>query len=243
MQSWRNSWFLVRFEMGRIGLGYIWSCLFFSYAAIMAAFVFDQISSLDKSDSITSNLVVDFYFLGILATSGFISMSRHYWGYWRSKSLTKKAMFLKSYPISAHATIQGKMLLMVLNILIQNGIFFLILWLIPSELQQMMSSMEFLEFILMWSGYSLVCGSTYVYMETSLRERHYLIGCIGIGIIILGVLGLMWSFDIHLVKVSIQFVQQYGVNSPLILFVLGAVTFIIMRIKSIQRLQSRDFYV
>jgi hypothetical protein len=243
MQDWRNSWFIARFEMRRTGLGYLWSSLFFAYAAIMSTFVFDEISSLVKSDNITANLVVDLYFLAILATSGFISMSRHYWGYWRSKSLTKKALFLKAYPISAHAAIEGKMILMLFNIILQNGVFFLILWLMPSGLHQMFSSIQFLEFIVMWLGYSLACGSLYVYMETSLREKHYLIGCISIAFVILGLLGLMWLFNIHVVKVSIQFVQQCGVWAPIILLIIGVLTCIMIRMKSIRRLQSRDFYV
>jgi hypothetical protein len=243
LKSLRNSWFIARFEIRRTGLGYLWSTLFFAYAAIMVTFVFDEVNSSVVSDRMTSNFVVDFYFLAILAASGFISFSRHYWGYWKSKALTKKAMFFKAYPISAPAAVEGKMILMLFNIVLQNGIFFLILWLIPSELHQMLASLQFMEFVLLWVGYSLTCGSFYVYLETSLKERQYLIVCIGIGIAILGLIGLMWLFKIHLIKESIFLVQQYGIWGPIILFLLGILTFITLRMKGIQCLQARDFYV
>jgi hypothetical protein len=52
-----------------------------------------------------SYLIIDFYFLCILGISGFAFASRYYLGYWQNKSFSKKAMFLKSFPISAQDTI------------------------------------------------------------------------------------------------------------------------------------------
>jgi hypothetical protein len=243
MQRLRNSWFLARFDLVRHGLGYILSLLFFGYASGMVALMFQDIDGKDASSFTGSNMIIDFYFLCILGMSGFAFASRHYRGYWRNKSFSKKAIFLKSYPISARDTIESKILNVIIHTVGQGGLFFSIIYFIPSPFQEMLSVPQFLEFIIMWFAYAFVGGCIYAYMEISLSEKAYLWGCIGIVVLFSLTVYLGWLADYPLIQHTIGWIQDYGIWAPLISLVLGAVTLIIFRSVGIRKINSRDLHL
>jgi hypothetical protein len=241
MKRWDNSWFLARMDIARTGYEYIGSIIFYSFAAVMVTILIDNIN--DASRHVFRGEIVDFYFLGILAMSGFISFSRQYRTCWRNKKLSKKAQFLKSFPISARDTIEGKFVLLGFHMLVQNGLYFLILFLVPSPLHDMLNTVQFFEFTLMWLGYSLVCGSLYIYMEVTLREKKYVLTCLSFVISIIMLLTLFWLLDIHVVKASIDLIVKIGALASLGSLIIAASAALVMRNMSIKRLQRRDIYV
>jgi hypothetical protein len=240
MHRFRNSWFLARFDLIRHGWGYIFSILFFGYASGMVVFMLQNSSSTDKSSFTGINLIIDFDFLCFLGISGFAFASRYYLGYWRSKSFSKKAIFLKSFPISARDTIESKILLVVIHVLGQGGLFLSAIYFVPSPIKQMLNMQQFLEFIIMWLAYAFIWGSIYAYMEISLSEKAYLWGSFWIVLFFMLITFLCWLADYHILQHSIDWIQHYGILAVLISLILSGFALITFRAMGIKKIHTRD---
>ncbi|QGQ98846.1 hypothetical protein EHS13_30180 [Paenibacillus psychroresistens] len=243
MQRLRKSWFLVRFDLVRHGMGYILSVLFFGYGSGMVLMMFQDMEGKDASSFNSANLIIDLYFLCILGLSGFAFASLYYRMYWRSKSFSKKAIFLKSYPISARETVESKIMSVIIHVIGQGGVFFSVMYFGPSPLQELLSVSQYFEFIIMWLAYAFVWGCFYAYMEISFSEKAYLWGCIGIAILYSLVLCLGWLADYPLVQHSIGWIQQYGIWAPLGSLVVSAAALLIFHRAGIKKIHSRDLYL
>jgi uncharacterized membrane protein len=162
---------------------------------------------------------------------------------WKNKKLSKKIVLLKSFPISAQTITESRILLFVINMMVQGALFYAILYFVPSSIHSMLSGAEYIQFALFWYGYSLVCGSLYTYLEVSLQERKYLYVTSSMIFIFLGLPFAFWYFNRHIVFSSIQLVQHYGLLAPLFSLVIGLLAITFFRAKGIKRLQIRDIYV
>jgi hypothetical protein len=240
MQRWKNNWFLVRFEIKQHGLGYIFSLLFFVYASVMVTLMLNDSDASGHSDFSGSHFIVDLYFFSILGMSGLALASRKYWGYWRTKSFSKKAVFLKSFPISARDTIESKLIHMIIHVFVQGTLFFSVIIFAPSSIHQMLNGTQFVEFILMWFGFAFVMGSVYVYMEISLTERTYLLVCIGIVLIFSIITLLGWWMDYPIVQHTMGWIRHIGIRAALISLLLSILFIYPTRALGIKKIQTRD---
>lgn len=243
MQGFKNSWFLARFDIVSNGIGYFWSLLFFVYASVMIAFMLQDTSGADDSRILGAGLIVDFYFICVLACCGFAFASRYYRSYWRSKSFSKKAAFLKSFPISASETMDSRIMLVIIHVLGQGLLFFSVIFFVPSPIQEMLSGLQFFEFIVFWMAYAMVWGCIYAYMEISISEKAYLWG----SFIIVGffsvIVFLGWLLDYSIVGRSIYWIQQWGIFVPLFALVIGGLAVLLFRSAGIKIINARDLHL
>jgi hypothetical protein len=240
LQGWKNSWFLARFDIMRHGLGYLLSVLFFGYASGMVALMLNETRNTDNSSFAGSYMIIDFYFVCIMGMSGFAFASRYYRGYWRNKSFSKKAVFLKSFPISARDTIGSKILLVAFHSLSQGGLFFAVIYFVPSPMHQMLNLPQYIEFIWMWFGYAFVLGSVYAYMEISLSEKAYLLASIIIALFFALITFLGWLLKYHIVEHTMGWIRDYGIWFTLISLGISMIGFYILRIQGIKKIHTRD---
>jgi hypothetical protein len=240
MQGLKNSWFLARFDIILHGLRYLLSILFFGYASGMVALMFNVTIAKDNHSFSGSYLIIDFYFLCILGISGFAFASRYYLGYWQNKSFSKKAMFLKSFPISAQDTIGSKILLVIIHTIGHGGLFFAVLYFVSSPIHQMLNLTQFIEFMLMWLGYAFVWGSLYAYMEISFSEKAYLLGSIALGLFFVLAACLGQLTEYHIVEHSMVWIRDYGIGVTLISLGISILSLFVFRTLGINKIHKRD---
>jgi hypothetical protein len=237
LQGLKNSWFLARFDIIRHGLGYLLSVLFFGYASIMVTLMLNETTN---KDHLGSYILIDLYFICVLGISGFAFASRYYWGYWWNKSFSKKATLLKSFPISARDTIGSKMLLVIIHTIGHGGLFFVLLYFLPSPIHQMLNLPQFIEFMLMWLGYAFAWGSLYAYMEISLSEKAYFLASIALGLFFLLVAVLGWLMEYHIVEHSMIWIRDYGIWITLISLGISMLSLFILHTLGIKKIHKRD---
>lgn len=243
VHRWRSIWFLARFEILRHGLGYIFSLLFFVYASGMVTLMLNDSDGAGQSGFSGSNIIIDLYFLYILGMCGLALASKRYWGYWRTKSFSKKAIFLKSFPISAREMIESKLLHMVIHVFVQGGLFFSMIIFVPSPIHQMLNTPQFLEFVLMWFGFAFVWGSIYVYLEISLSERTYLLVCIGVALLFTLVTLVGWLMNYPIVQHTMGWIRHYGAGATLISLGIGILFLYRIRALGIKKIHTRDLHL
>jgi hypothetical protein len=206
----------------------------------MVSMMLNEAIAKDNSSFSGSYLIIDIYFICILAMSGFAFISRYYRGYWRNKSFSKKAMFLKSFPISARDTIGSKMLLVIIHTVGQGGLFFVVLYFLPSPIHQMLNLPQYIGFMWMWFSYAFVWGSLYAYMEISLSEKAYLLVSIALGLFFVLVALLGWLMEYHIVEHSMVWIRDYEIWVTLISLGISMLSFFILRTLGIKKIHKRD---
>ncbi|WP_144027426.1 hypothetical protein [Paenibacillus selenitireducens] len=238
MQLMRDAWFLVKAEYGGLRYKYFISLIMIGYFSFFGtAITGDLFTETSKNGS--EYVFQDFFFLSIIPVLGFI-YTRKSMNYIREDSYTTSLARMRCMPISFNAIMTGRILQLIVAMLINGCIFFVVQYLMIDGLKFQLSLSMFASFSLTWMGYGLIISGLYIYVELSASGKQYLLfTCIFMAVTIAFSIGckmLNWS----VMRSSLEMTNTMPILTPLVVWVVGAISLYASFIAVRHRLAYRD---
>ncbi|WP_308638057.1 hypothetical protein [Paenibacillus silvisoli] len=218
MSSWQGAWRLLRFEAGRSWFGLLITILMFTYMCIMMMPLFENL--LEHGRGGGYSWACNFVYLSILPTMGFL-MNRSVMRYWSCDAHTRKIAYLRTMPIGWRTIVMARMLQHVIVLTIVGLYFFSLQYLVLSELRELLEPGEYIVFALIWYGYALFVGATYVYFEQTTNGWTYLAVCFAYLLLFLLVGLLLWLSDTDFMYGTIEASRNHSFIWPVCSLLLG----------------------
>lgn len=238
MDIWQAAVRLFRHEVGRSWGGLLTTILFFVYfSLVMSPVLRDLIRDNDGGGS--SSWIGDFLYVTLMPCLGFM-MSRGMMKYWQNDPYTRKLAYWRTLPISLTSIVLARLLQQAVVLLIVAFFFFGVQYAFVKELRGMLNIGEYMLFILIWLGYSLAIGSSYIYFEQTVSGRQYLIVCIAYLVLyVIVVLGLRLS-GVALLMETLQAAERHTIWLPAGMAIVGIAVMIASGIMLRKRLAVRS---
>ncbi|MFC5649382.1 hypothetical protein ACFPYJ_09600 [Paenibacillus solisilvae] len=219
MTSWQGAKLLFQYELRRSWLGLLITMLFFTYISIVMMPLFKEL--LDNKTSNNVRWVGDLLYLTILPNMGFL-MNRSYLKYWQKDPFTRKIAYWRTLPIGLTSIVISRMLQLITVLTIVGAYFFVSQYLLLDELRKLVTTGEYIFFALIWIGYALAIGSTYVIFEQLLSGKKYFAVCLGYIVGFAAISLISWLTDMEIVFRTIKAAQDQEVIWPIGSLLIGS---------------------
>jgi hypothetical protein len=245
LEVWRKAWWLAKHEMKRGWGGWIVSIIFFLYAAVVLGTMAGQEMTVRPGKAVyyVSGIGINLFALAVIPNLGFFFSRRHF-TYFRKDSFTKRLAFLKRLPVSDEVLLISRYMQLVVATACMSVVLFLPIFIVyQSDLTPVvrLSAWEFVEFSLIWIGYSLAMGSFYVYWEMGSSGKTYFTSCllIAAAYLLVGSAAFLINYR-SLWILAMQGVKAYGPMLPLLSLLLGIGSLLFWSWATKRRLERRD---
>ncbi|WP_213528207.1 hypothetical protein [Paenibacillus sp. J31TS4] len=230
---------LLSMSLRRHGLGIVWSAGFMLFAAFIGTSLIFGAYKVPEVE--TFNMVVlDFYFLGLVPSLGFLMLTADYRNYFKQATFSRKLAFLKRYPISTEELVKARVVEYLLTLVVMEIIFFVPVGFVLVQSFGLQTIGEYLLFVAFWTGFSLLIGSWYLYLEMCSREKKYLLVSFLLFIPYVGIPIGMALLGTHLVQGSIWLIGNYGIVPPLLTLAAGFLSLYGFSRLMVKGVQKRD---
>ncbi|TCZ77794.1 hypothetical protein E0485_09980 [Paenibacillus albiflavus] len=244
MSLWNGAWYLAKRDLVKDKSVFLWGILF---SGVIILFTLDYliVRSLEKDHvinlfSIIQNTIIVLLF----QTLGFGYDRNYFTKYNQTDFFTRRYSYLSTMPISIKQLILARYIQHTITLVVMYAIIFGItgIWgnlIHPGTL----TVVQFIEFMLMWVGYTSLFGSIYIFLELGFHGKIYyaisivvsismLVGCIVLGFLQVSV----W-------QVAIDLIVSYGyLVTCASLLLAGVVTWLMIKLLA-RRMQTRDLYI
>lgn len=226
---------LIKRELLRDRLGLVAGLIINIVFSVLA------VALMEAADNVVKAVLRDVFFLSIIGTLGYSLMAREYRSYWwNTRPVTKKLIFLKSLPVSTAEIVYSRTIIFLLTVVVTGAAFFIAFNLgwqmedVPIPLKEKIS------YSLVWMSYAIGIGSVYLWMELSLKEKAYFIGCfvfLGIFLMLAVILQLAGT---SLIDLILEGNRQYGAIVPLASIAVSIIVCLVSVKAAVRGLERRD---
>lgn len=235
METWRAARRLARNELKRELPAYV-----FAFVLTVLFGLFSATFFINKD----FNISLDIFYLLLIPVIG-LAQSRAYFSYRYliSDPFTQRLFFLQSLPISVNAIVLSRFLLLGLSHIGNLSLFLVLPYIAAESYRALLSPGQFILFMLIWFGYSLILGSMYHYLELSTSGQTLFWWGFGLtlflAVIVLVVSTILQAFDTSIVLFTLRLAQG-GSLYPLLIFVTGIAGAFLWKTATQNRIEKRD---
>lgn len=238
MQLMRDAWFLMKAEYRGLRYKYLISLIMIGYFSLLgAALSGDLFTELSKRNN--AYMYHDFFFLTIIPVLGFIYTKKSM-NYIREDSYTQSLARMRCMPIPFNAIMTGRILQLIVAMFINGCIFFVVQYIAIDHLKFQLSLSMFISFALTWMGYGTIISALYIYVELSASGKQYMIFALVFMALTIGFSISCCILDWSVMRVSIEMIDSSPILTPLIVWVVGAISLYVSFIAVKHRLSYRD---
>jgi len=250
MMDRSNFWTNVRFLVGHEFKGGGWwlagsgamNVIFALIASILPYQEYFSAQSGLAVDQVVSDMfVTDLFYLMIMSSIGFALFSREYRSNWvKTRPITRKLTYLKGLPISSNEIAASRSILYLITLGLLGSVFFVALYLFSPFFHSEIGLGLYISFALVWLGYALAVGGTFLIAEQTMSEKAYFIlSFLFIGIFT-AIAVLLRVTGFPLVKNVLAWVQQYGVIVSFLSVIIGLIVLLLSTKVIAHRLNKRE---
>jgi hypothetical protein len=237
MTSWQGAWTLLRFEGRRSWIGLLITMAFFTYVSVFLVPLFGEMLDQEKTGGYA--WFQDFMYLTILPTMGFL-MNRNFMHYWSRDPYTRKLAYWRTLPISWNAIVIARYLQHAIVLTIVSAYFFSLQYALLSDMRELLSPGEYVGYALIWYGYALMAGATYVYFEQTVSGKVYFAVCAGYVLVYAAIIVVLGLTDTRVVVRTMDASRHHEWLWPVLSVALGAAVILLMGLLLRRRLAKRN---
>lgn len=238
MSDWQGAWHIFRYEMRQSWIGILITMLFFAYLSLIMIPGLNELLAQEQSDT-NIGWLADFLYLTLLPIMSFL-MNRSVFRHRTDDPFTRKLAYLKTMPISMNAIVISRMMLMISVLIPVSAFFFTLQYLLTEKLNEMLSIDQYLIFVFIWIGYSIITGCAFVYVEQAYSGKVYFFFSMASMVLYLIMAALLWMVEPKILNVVLEAAHNREFVWPLLMIVsaLGVVALTAVMIR--RRLAARD---
>ncbi|MCQ6559332.1 hypothetical protein [Paenibacillus mendelii] len=223
MTSWQGAWRLYQHEIRHSWVGIILSIVFFAYIAIVSSPIFSEFFAERNDPKQAWMWLVDFLYLTILPNMGFI-MNRVMFRYWQNDPYTRKIAYWRTLPIGLVTIVIARMIQLVTTLLVVGAFYFILQYVLVSDLRETLNLGQYILFAGFWFGYSWTMSSAYMYFEQAYNGKVYLIICFCFIVVYILIILACWWGDFQPVRESLGLAQNNNPIGAIVMVLIGAAT-------------------
>ncbi|TCZ77795.1 hypothetical protein E0485_09985 [Paenibacillus albiflavus] len=241
MSLWNGAWYLAKRDLLDKS---VFLCGIF-YCGLIILFTFDYVSMNlfaveQKNHSITifQNMVVVLLFQNL----GYRLDHKYFTKYYKTDVFTKRYSFLSTLPITIKQMILARYMQYTITLAVMYAVIFGITGIWGNIIHSgNLTAVQFIEFMLMWVGYTILFGSINILLELGFHGKiHY---WFNIAVYFIFVAGCFCLSFISVWQVAIDLIVSYGYLIPCAsLLLAGLVTWLVIK-QLARRMQTRDLYI
>jgi hypothetical protein len=234
--------FLIKWELRRYPLPLCLTALFFLLMGFMlGSQILDVQQDTEHVGSIfyiireTQN---DWILLAMASVLSYVFTKENY-VYHRTDAFTRKLAFYRKLPVDNLDILAARYLILLMNLAIFSVFFYTPFYLMLRNGHQV-GGLQFLGSLLVWSGFSLLASSFYVYLELGHSGKTYFRTNLILVALYLVVLTLLAFAGFHIVGETFRAVDRYGLYPSLLSLLAGGIGAYAIFRKTLRRMAARD---
>lgn len=144
------------------------------------------LDSMAESETDSLSWLTDFIYLSLMPCLGFV-LNNTMMNYYKKDSFSRKLAYLRTLPITPQQIALGRLIQLTIVLFAAQFLFFAAQYVILYFSSVDIKLGDFALYALFWFGYSLTIATAYVYWEMGHSGKIYLVVCIVISILFLGI--------------------------------------------------------
>lgn len=200
MSVWRGAKLLVRYEWATAGYGVIFNLVLIAFFGIVTTPLFLELREGEAFEPVSAG-IMNFMMFAILPCLGFF-MNKTTFNGWQEDYVSCRLAAFRQLPISFRQLAAGK-LLTVMTLFIPSIVLFIGLQ-YALLLNQLLSPLEMLNFLLFWMGYGVGTAVCYAFLEMTMDGKKYFAVSFVLSFLFLGIGYLMalmnWNIMLWLIN-------------------------------------------
>lgn len=240
MSDWQGAWYIFRSEMRQSWIGGIITILFFIYVGLIMMPNLNEMLMKEES-RLSAGWIADFIYLTLLPMMSFL-MNRSIFRCRTEDPYTKRLAYYKTMPISLNAIVIARIMQLFAVLIPVATFFYTVQYVFTDELNELLSIEQYLIFVFIWIGYSIIVGCAFVYLEQAYSGRIYFnVSLISMVLyIILAVI--LWAFKADILLRTMYAAKNMELMWPLFMNVFAGGVVALTAAMVRRRLAARDFH-
>ncbi|QHT59613.1 hypothetical protein GXP70_06370 [Paenibacillus lycopersici] len=220
MSHWQGAVTLLRLEGRRGWIGLLLTMASFAYLGVFMIIPLLHAMS-DPGEEQSYSWAVDFLYLTLMPIMGFL-MNRNTLNCWNRDPYTRRLAYYRTLPISWNTIVVSRMLQHAIVLTIVFAFYFTLQYLLSGFMREQLAVGDYVLFVLIWYGYALMAGATYIFFELTLKGNAYIIVCF-LYVIVYALIDLiLWATHTNLIESTIAAAREHHYAWPVLSVVLGA---------------------
>jgi hypothetical protein len=217
MNNWRGAFHILKFELKRDRLGFLFNIVFYTYLVV----VLTPITDVSEENARQIHWVKDLLYIALLPNMGFI-MNYTIFRYWQDDLYSRRLVMWRTLPISVDQIVLARLMNLKLIMVLSWFYFFSLQYSLEAIFYKAPDLLPYIGQALFWLGYSVVISVTYAFWEICYSGKVFVIVSIPY-IIVFGLITyLFFALDISIVYVVHEYVQLGNWWPPLLAVLAGA---------------------
>ncbi|MFD1774012.1 hypothetical protein [Paenibacillus rhizophilus] len=240
MQTWKDSWFMLRGDLRGDKIRLMFTALFTIVAMTYLGGLMGLLIN-DSAETHQRSVLPDYLLLAMIPSLGY-AYSRRAIKSWSEDSYTKMLAYLRSLPIPLNAVLCKRKLQSVMCFALNGVLFFGLVYALAGHLRASISPLGYVVFSFTWIGYGLAVTGLFIFIEFLYSGKAYFWLLLLIMLVSFGVAMLVEFTGGNLLFYSLACSKEWGLLSPLMWGTLlaGTVSVQLFSRWTIHRLKSRD---